>query len=207
MFRISDSARLHFSFYVSLLFPYHSPSSFPILIRVNTLSFDREQLERAVALALAAETAGNLPIASVITIGEERIAEAGNALLIPAYHPGRHAEIEALRRVEPELWARSREMTCYTTLEPCVMCMGALLLHGIGRVVFGATDPMGGAGELLSHLPPYYVDGAGVPIWAGPLLPDLCTPLYQRVIERFDSLPCGKNSFSATSIQGTKRLQ
>lgn len=162
----------------------------------SNADFDRRQIERTVELALSAERSGNLPIACLITIREETIAEAGNALLEPIYNPGRHAEIEALRRVDPSLWPRSREMTCYTTLEPCVMCMGTLLLHGIGRVVFGASDPMGGAGDLLRRLPKYYADGAGVPIWTGPLLPDLCNPLYERVVERFDSLPCGKNSFT-----------
>jgi tRNA(adenine34) deaminase len=103
--------------------------------------------------------------------------------------------MEALRRVPPELWAHAREMTCHTTLEPCVMCAGALLLHGVGRVVFGARDPEGGAGALLSHLPDYYAGGAGVPLWVGPVLPAVCDPLYARVNARFDALPCGKNSF------------
>jgi tRNA(adenine34) deaminase len=87
-------------------------------------------------------------------------------------------------------------MTCYTTLEPCVMCAGALLLHGIGRVVFGTTDTEGGAGVLLSHLPDYYKGGAaGVPLWIGPTLPEVCDELYARVRARFDALPCGKNNF------------
>jgi tRNA(adenine34) deaminase len=86
-------------------------------------------------------------------------------------------------------------MTCYTTLEPCVMCMGSLLLCGVGRVVFGARDVEGGAGVLLARLPAYYA-GAGaalVPEWVGPLLPEVCEPLARRVRERFDALPCGKS--------------
>ena len=86
-------------------------------------------------------------------------------------------------------------MTYYTTLEPCVMCAGALVLHGVGRVVFGALDPLGGAGRILAHLPDYYAGGAGVPAWVGPAMPDECNPLFRRVLERFDSLPCGKNNF------------
>ncbi len=156
---------------------------------------DVEFVRRAVRLALEAEAVGNLPIGCVLTLDGRVVAEAGNALLVPHYHPGRHAEIEALGRVPPALWARAKEMTCYTTLEPCVMCAGALLLHGVGRVVFGALDPEGGAGALLSHLPDYYAGGAGVPAWVGPVLPEVCDPLYARVNERFDSLPCGKNSF------------
>ncbi|MGA9997152.1 MAG: nucleoside deaminase [Pyrinomonadaceae bacterium] len=152
-------------------------------------------LRVAVRLALEAERAGNLPIGVVLTLGDEMIAEAGNALLVPYYHPGRHAEIEALQRVPAKLWSRSREMTCYTTLEPCVMCMGTLLLHGFGRVVFGAEDRRGGAGVVLKHLPEYYANGAGIPLWIGPLMPELCDALYERVTKRFDALPCGESGF------------
>jgi tRNA(Arg) A34 adenosine deaminase TadA len=160
-------------------------------------SSDILYLRRAVKLALAAEQQGNLPIAAVITLEDRVIAEAGNALLVPHYHPGRHAEIEALRRVPENLWPRAREMTCYTTLEPCMMCTGTLLLHGVGRVVFGAVDSEGGGGQMLSHLPDYYAGGAGVPLWVGPLLPEVCDPLYERVNVSFDTLPCGKNHFRA----------
>jgi tRNA(adenine34) deaminase len=159
---------------------------------MNDTTDDLKHLHRAVHLALEAERHGNLPIGAVITMGGEVIAEAGNSILVPFYHPGRHAEMEALARVPAELWPRSREMTCYTTLEPCLMCMGALLLHGVGRVVFGALDEEGGAGEMLSHLPVYYAGGVAVPHLSGPLLPELCDALYERVVARFDSLPCGK---------------
>lgn len=152
-------------------------------------------LRRAVELALEAETAGNLPVGAVLTLDDRVIAEAGNSILRPHYYPGGHAEVESLRRVPAHLWSRAREMTCYTTLEPCVMCMGAILLHGVGRVVFGSSDPEGGAGVVLPHLPAYYArrGGAGVPEWIGPLLPELCDALYQRVKEKFDELPCGKS--------------
>ena len=156
---------------------------------------DIELVRRAVARALEAERGGNLPIGSVLAVGGEVVAEAGNAVLVPVYHPGRHAEKEALARVPASLWPRGREMTCYTTLEPCVMCMGALLLHGVGRVVYGARDPEGGAGLLLAHLPRYYAGGAGVPLWLGPALADVCDPLYERSRARFDALACGRDNF------------
>ena len=156
---------------------------------------DIAHLRRAVSVALEAERLGNLPIGAVITLDARIIAEAGNAVLIPHYHPGRHAEIEALKHVPANLWPLSRGMTCYTTLEPCVMCAGALLLHGVGRVVFGAADREGGAGRLLAHLPDYYANGAGVPSWVGPMMPELCDALYARAKERFDLLPCGRKQF------------
>src|SRR5262245_27937515 len=97
--------------------------------------------------------------------------------------------MEALRHVAIELWDRAGEMTCYTTLEPCVMCFGALLLHGIGRIVFGAEDDQGGAKSLLNHLPEYYVEGKGVPEWIGPIAAEDCDDVYKRAITRFDRLP------------------
>lgn len=157
---------------------------------------DLAHMRRAVGLALAAERAGNLPIGACITLGDEVIAEGASAVLVPFYHPGRHAEMEALARVAPGLWPRARLMTCYTTLEPCVMCAGALLLHGVGRVVFGALDPAGGAGAtLLANLPAYYAGGAGAPAWVGPVMADACDALYLRARERFDALPCGRDNF------------
>lgn len=163
---------------------------------------DIAHLRRAVRLALEAEAQGNLPIGAVITLGDRVVAEAGNAVLIPGYHPGRHAEIEALRRVPEGLWPRAGEMTCYTTLEPCLMCAGTLLLHGVGRVVFGALDSEGGGGLMLSHLPDYYAGGAGAPLWVGPLLPEICGPLYERSKKRFDALPCGRDNFRERESTG-----
>ena len=160
---------------------------------------DLQFLHRAVTLAREAENNGNLPIGAVLALQGEVIAEAGNTMLTPHYHPGRHAEIETLQRVPLALWPRSREMTCYSTLEPCTMCMGALLLHGIGRVVFGAKDHAGGAATLLAHLPPYYAENKGVPQWIGPALPEICDPLYQRAVARFDQLVCGRSGFNCST--------
>lgn len=149
---------------------------------------DKKYISRAILLALEAEGCGNLPVGAVITLGDEVIAEAGSSILVPVYHPGRHAEMEALRHVPVELWPRSREMTCYSTLEPCVMCFGALLLHGVGRIVFGAEDKEGGAKAILGHLPEYYVDGRGVPEWKGPVAAEECDELYRRTAQRFERL-------------------
>ena len=150
---------------------------------------DRRHLDRAIALALDAESRGNLPVGAVLAIGDTVIAEAGNRLLVPHLDPGGHAETTALRAVPPELWARASEITCYTTLEPCLMCTGTLLLHGIRRVVFGALDPDGGGRFVLPHLPPYYAPNAMT--WIGPVDPARCDPLYARVLQGFEHLPCG----------------
>lgn len=150
-------------------------------------------MNRAIAVANQMLAEGNLPVGSVIELDGNIIAEGGSRVLHPQYNPGRHAEKEALKNVPVELWPRAKDMTCYTTLEPCMMCMGALLLHGIGRIVFGATDVRGGARFALSHLPPYYAGGVGVFEWIGPTNPTECNPLYTRCDAMFSKLPCGNN--------------
>ncbi len=147
-------------------------------------------LRRAVELALAAESEGNLPIGALVVLDNRIIAEGANALLKPCYNPGRHGEIEALKQVPVDLWSRAGEMTCYTTLEPCLMCYGTLLLHGVGRIVFGATDPEGGFRAIESALPPFYRTHAR-PRWEGPLWPEACDPLYLRAKALFSETPVG----------------
>ncbi len=155
-------------------------------------NYEIKYLERAIEIALHAEQVGNLPIGALIVLNDEVIAEGGSGIIVPHYHPGRHAEVEALRKVPLNAWPRSREMTCYTTLEPCLMCFGTLLLHGVGRVVFGSTDPEGGASAVFDHLPGYYSHGGTVPEWIGPVMPEKCDALYQRAKKIFDRLPCGR---------------
>lgn len=151
-------------------------------------------MDRAILLALDSEREGNLPVGAVITLDGEVIAEGHSAVVEPTYNPGRHAEVVALQNVDESLWPRAGEMTCYTTLEPCVMCAGTLLLHGVGRVVFGARDTLGGAGCILDHLPPYYDEG-GVYDWEGPLMQAACEPLYKRADAAFAKLPVGREQW------------
>jgi tRNA(adenine34) deaminase len=154
---------------------------------------DAALLARAVELALANEARGGLPVGAVIALDGQIIAEGASEVPGPPYHPGRHAEMQALARVEVGLWPRACEMTVVTTLEPCLMCYGACLLHGIGRIVFGALDERGGARFIRPHLPPYYAtgEGPGGPAWIGPLDPATCKPLYRRTDAAFAKLPCG----------------
>lgn len=161
--------------------------------RVNALPADElRYIDRAIELALVAENEGNLPIGALITLDGEILSEGWNRMASPRYEPGRHAEIEALKAVPTEMWPRASEMTCYSTLEPCVMCTGTLLLHGIGRVVFGATDTSGGGGHILTHLPEFFDGGAGVPEWLGPVAAERCEPLFARARAKFLTLPCGR---------------
>jgi tRNA(adenine34) deaminase len=147
---------------------------------------DLEYMHQAVRLAREAQRAGNLPIGAVIALNGKVVAEGRNRLWVPEFNPSRHAEIEALQAVPTALWARSREMTLHTTLEPCLMCMGAILLYRLGRVVFGSSDGRGGASCVFGHLPPAFEARLQALEWVGPALPQECDELYQTALAMLD---------------------
>lgn len=150
---------------------------------MNTSESDISFFRRAIRLALDAEKEGNLPIGAVISLDGEIIAEGKNAIWFPQFNPNRHAEIEALRNVPEGLWKSSRKMTLYTTLEPCLMCVGAILLHHIGRVMYGSADDFGGAGLVFGHTPPYFEEEASRTEWIGPAYAEECDKLFVRVMK------------------------
>ena len=101
----------------------------------------------ALELAQAAADVGEAPIGAVVldpTTGEI-IAQAHNAP-IARHDPTAHAEILALRQAAEKVGNyRLTGLTLVVTLEPCAMCAGAISHARIGRLVFGASDPKGGA--------------------------------------------------------------
>jgi tRNA(adenine34) deaminase len=143
---------------------------------------DKKYLRRTIQLAREAERLGNLPIGAVMVLKGEMIAEGKNSIWAPQFDATRHAEMETLRSVPAHLWPQSREMTCYSSLEPCLMCLGALLMHQIGRIVFGSGDSQGGAGCSFGHLPPYFENELQTVAWIGPALPEECDELQARAM-------------------------
>ena len=143
---------------------------------------DHDYMLHTVTQAQAAGAAGNLPIGAVIVLDDEIIAEGQNRLWFPVTSPGRHAEIDSLLNVDPSLWGRAREMTLYTTLEPCMMCLSTILLHKIGRVVYGADDPRGGALCVVGHMPPSFEKFYKELQMEGPVMPEVCDALFHRMV-------------------------
>jgi len=148
---------------------------------------DRSCFQRSIVLANEAGKQKNLPIGAVISYQGEIVGEGKNTIWSPELSLYRHAEMEALRSVRVDLWKNAQDMTLYSTLEPCLMCLGAILLYGIGRIVFGSADPYGGASTVVSQLPPFFAKRFSKVRWSGPALPELCDVLYQRVkiLEKF----------------------
>ena len=104
-------------------------------------------MQLALAQAREAATRGETPVGAVILDPATGvvIASAGNGP-IGAHDPTAHAEIAALRLAGAALGNyRLTGLTLVVTLEPCAMCAGAISHARIGRVVFGAEDPKGGA--------------------------------------------------------------
>lgn len=144
---------------------------------------DTEFLDRLYDLASASETGGNLPIAAILAHGSTVLAEATNRTMTPVIHPGRHAEVEALRLAHPSAWQAADQLTLYSSLEPCLMCFGAIVLHRLGRVVFGAGDPLGGVLSVRPQLPPYVRAKADAIAWLGPAQPERFDALARRALE------------------------
>ena len=123
-------------------------------MQVTLSDRDHDHLNRAIELAQEAGKIGNLPIGCVICLDDQVVAKGKNAIWVPSFAPSRHAELEALRALPSDLAHRFNQMTLYSTLEPCLMCAGAILLHRIGRVIFGASDGYGGLGVAVDRRRP-----------------------------------------------------
>lgn len=107
---------------------------------------DRRFMDAALDEARAAAALGEVPVGAVIVCADRIVGRGGNGK--EAGDPTAHAEIQAIREAARLLgdW-RLEACTLYSTLEPCLMCAGAIVQARIGRVVYGATDPKFGAVE------------------------------------------------------------
>jgi tRNA(adenine34) deaminase len=106
----------------------------------------------AIREAQKAADRGEVPIGAVVVSGD-RIVGRGFNLRESRQDPVAHAELLAIRQAARKMgnW-RLNGTTLYVTLEPCLMCMGAILLSRVSRVVFGCYDPKGGAAGSLYDL-------------------------------------------------------
>ncbi|MEW6729509.1 MAG: tRNA adenosine(34) deaminase TadA [Pseudomonadota bacterium] len=116
---------------------------------------DADWMRHALMLAARAEAEGEVPVGAVLVRDGEVIGEGWNRP-IGTHDPSAHAEMLALRDAARRVGNyRLPGTTMYVTLEPCPMCVGAMIHARVERVVFGAFDPKtgacGGALDLAHH--------------------------------------------------------
>lgn len=119
---------------------------------MSVTSQDEYFMKRALSEAVKAEKKAEVPIGAVAVHEGKIIARAHN-LRESKQDPLGHAEIYLISKISKKLkkW-RLNDVIVYVTLEPCLMCMGALLQARVGRLVFGCYDPKAGACGSLFDL-------------------------------------------------------
>ena len=112
---------------------------------METLEQDQAWMRAALDQAEAARALGEVPIGAVVVLDGEIIGRGYN-LRETSNDPTTHAEMVAIRQAAEHIghW-RLLDTTLYVTLEPCVMCMGAIILARIPRLVYACRDPRAGA--------------------------------------------------------------
>jgi len=116
-----------------------------------TQTNDIRWMEYALALAERGAQEGEVPVGAVLVKDGEVIGEGWNRP-ISTHDPTAHAEIVALRQAAQRLGNyRLTGSTLYVTLEPCLMCAGAMIHARVERLVFGASDPKRGAVNSTAH--------------------------------------------------------
>ncbi|MCG1009585.1 tRNA adenosine(34) deaminase TadA [Salinicoccus sp. ID82-1] len=109
-------------------------------------------MKLALAEARKAEAIGEVPIGAVV-VHEGKVIASSHNLRETSQNPLTHAEVIAINKASEVLGSwRLENCTLYVTLEPCVMCSGAIVMSRIPHVVYGAKDPKGGTVDSLMRL-------------------------------------------------------
>ena len=108
------------------------------------MNIDEKWMKIAISEASVAKNEGEIPVGAVLIHNNKLIAKAHNQPILN-HDPTAHAEVISIRKAGKKLNNyRLAGSTLYVTLEPCVMCLGAIMHARIDRIVFGASDPKTG---------------------------------------------------------------
>jgi len=144
---------------------------------------DTDWMRQALAQAEIAAGMDEVPVGAVLVDAAGDLIASGHNRPISACDPSAHAEIVTLRAAAQRLGNyRLPDTTLYVTLEPCTMCVGALVHARVGRLVYGATEPKTGAIESAQQL---FETGKfnHRPVIESGVLADECAALLTRFFE------------------------
>ncbi len=138
-------------------------------------------MQEALKLAGGAELAGEVPVGAVVVSAQGGLLGRGYNRTLLDVDPSAHAEIVALREAA---WRtgnhRLNGATVYVTIEPCLMCVGALIQARIARLVYGADEPKAGALRSQPSLAAHPTLNHSFSVTAG-----VCAPECGAVVRRF----------------------
>lgn len=147
-----------------------------------TIKNDELYMRQALLLAKQAEKEGEVPVGAVIVHNGEIIATGSNQP-IQLHDPSAHAEMLAMRNAAQKLGNyRLNQCTLYVTLEPCSMCVGAMIHGRIERLVFGAYDAKTGAVKSVFRSLDDPRHNHAV-VWAGGVLADESSALLKAFFQ------------------------
>jgi tRNA(adenine34) deaminase len=144
---------------------------------------DETFMRAALALAEEAERRSEVPIGSVVVLDDVVIGQGFNQP-IGTHDPTAHAEIVALRDAAARIGNyRLSRATLYVTIEPCQMCVGAMVHARIARLVYGAAEPKAGAVESVMRAHEHPALNHRIEV-AGGVLADECRAAIQSFFEQ-----------------------
>jgi len=150
---------------------------------MDTPPSDQHWIARALQLAEQAARDGEVPVGAVLIYQDMVVGEGWNQP-IALQDPSAHAEIIALRQAAKTLDNyRLPNTTLYVTLEPCAMCVGAMLQARIERLVFGAFDPKAGAVQSVFQLLETKALNHQI-IWTGGVMAEGCGHVLKRFFQQ-----------------------
>ena len=148
-----------------------------------TLPTDSDFMTRALELAQQAADRGEVPVGAVVVENGEIVGEGYNRP-ITSYDPTAHAEIVAMRDAAKNL-SNYRLTGCdlYVTIEPCTMCVGAMVHARVRKVIFGALEPRAGALASQLRLMEYDHFNHSI-VWEGGVLAGQCGKMLSDFFRR-----------------------
>lgn len=169
------------------------------------MTADTEYMEQALSLAAEAGRSGEIPVGAIVTDIDGNIIAVGKNTSEAAESFSGHAEMNALEAA-CKYTGRTKLYGCtlYTTLEPCPMCMGACVVSGIKRTVFGAYDPKNGSAVSAANIND--CEFTHIPEISGGILEDKCSALIRGFFRKMRKTKKSVDIIPADSEAGLKKI-